>query len=217
MINKLKGIITREEFAKGFDVPLKNLTYVLYILNTDRLYHTFTIPKKHGGEREINAPIEADLKEIQRKISKKLYVYFYKELNPKNNIAHAFIKNRSFITNAEIHKNKKWVLNIDLEDFYPSINFGRVKGFFEKNKNFLYSKDAAIIMAQLTCYKKHLPQGATTSPIIANLIASILDSRLLKIAKKYKCDYTRYADDLTFSSNYSGFFEQKDLEELRKL
>lgn len=218
MGNKIKGIITREEFAKAFDIPLKNLTYVLYILNTDSLYKSFTISKKYGGERKISAPIN-ELKDIQRKIYKKLYVYFYTELNYKSNIAHAFIKGKSFITNAEIHKNKKWVLNIDLEDFFPSINFGRVKGFFEKNSDFLYSKDVAIIMAQLTCYKGCLPQGAKTSPILANMITSILDSRLLRIAKKYKCDYTRYADDLTFSSNYSGFLEQKDLllEELRKV
>ena len=137
----LKNISTREEFAKAFDIPLKILTLVLYVLNPNNLYQTFKIPKKNGGEREINAPV-GYLKEIQRKIAKKLYLYYYNENNKKCNIAHAFIKGKSFITNAEIHRNKKWVLNLDLQDFYPSINYGRVRGFFIKNDLFLYSEEA---------------------------------------------------------------------------
>ena len=65
----------------------------------------------------------------------------------------------------------------------------------------------ATVLAQLTCYKGVLPQGAPTSPIITNFICRILDNRLLKIAKKYKLDYTRYADDLSFSTNDKHFIE----------
>ena len=68
----------------------------------------------------------------------------------------------------------------------------------------------AVIIAQLTCYNGRLPQGAPTSPVITNLICEILDYRVLKIAKRYKLDYTRYADDLTFSTNYSRFLEVFD-------
>lgn len=216
MKKSLSGLNTREEFAKAYDIPLQKMTYILYKQNPNCYYTTFTIPKKYGGEREINAPF-GELRDIQRKIAKKLYKYYYEELNIKTNIAHAFIKEKSFITNAEIHKNKRLIINLDLQDFYPSINFGRVRGFFEKNKNFLYSRDVATIMAQLTCYKGCLPQGACTSPIISNLIASILDQRILLISKRYKCNYSRYADDLTFSSNNTMFYEQKDrfLEEIK--
>ena len=70
--------------------------------------------------------------------------------------------------------------------------------------------EIATILAQLTCYNGHLPQGAPTSPIITNLIMNILDIRILKLCKKYRLTYTRYADDLTFSTNYEKFLEEKD-------
>ncbi|HBL5957727.1 TPA: retron Ec67 family RNA-directed DNA polymerase/endonuclease, partial [Listeria monocytogenes] len=128
----------------------------------------------------------------------------------KSNISHAFTKDKSIITNAEIHKNKRFVLNIDLEDFFKSFHFGRVQGYFEKNKNFLFPKNIATVLAQLTCYNGSLPQGAPSSPIITNLICNILDMKLLKIAKKYKLDYSRYADDLTFSTNNKNFEEKSE-------
>lgn len=80
-----------------------------------------------------------------------------------------------------------------------------------KNKDFQLPKEVATIIAQLSCYMGHLPQGAPSSPIITNLICQILDMRLLKLAKKYKLDYTRYADDLTFSTNNSSFIESLSL------
>lgn len=101
------------------------------------------------------------------------------------------------------------MLNIDLENFFDSFHFGRVSGFFEKNRKFKLPHEVAIVIAQLTCYKGCLPQGAPSSPIITNLICQILDMRLLKIAKKYKLDYTRYADDLTFSTNNKCFLEKQ--------
>ncbi|WP_353618719.1 retron Ec67 family RNA-directed DNA polymerase/endonuclease [Bacillus sp. ISL-37] len=125
----------------------------------------------------------------------------------KNILSHAFEKEKSIITNAKIHRNKRLVLNIDLESFFESFHFGRVRGFFIKNYNFLLTSEVATVIAQLTCYKGTLPQGAPTSPIITNLICEILDQRVLKIAKKYKLDYTRYADDLTFSTNDKGFLD----------
>ena len=100
---------------------------------------------------------------------------------------------------------KRFVLNLDLENFFDSFHFGRVKGFFEKNNDFKMAPEVAIVVAQLTCYKGVLPQGAPTSPIITNLICNILDMRILKIAKKYRLDYTRYADDLSFSTNDKKF------------
>lgn len=74
-----------------------------------------------------------------------------------------------------------------------------------KNKNYQLSQEVSTILAQLCCYNGKLPQGAPTSPIISNLICNILDIRLLHIARKYKLDYTRYADDLTFSTNNKLF------------
>ncbi len=136
-----------------------------------------------------------------------MYKHKKKKQGIKNNLSHAFEKEKSIITNAKIHRNKKLVLNIDLENFFGSFHFGRVRGFFNKNNNFLLSVEVATVIAQLTCYEGKLPQGAPTSPIITNLICEILDQRLLRISKKYKLDYTRYADDLTFSTNDKKFLD----------
>ena len=97
------------------------------------------------------------------------------------------------------------MLNIDLADFFPSINFGRIKGFFEKNNHFQLQPPVALAIAQLCCNKGVLPQGSPTSPVISNLIGHILDMRLVKLADKFGCTYTRYADDITFSTNKRTF------------
>ncbi|EUJ44212.1 reverse transcriptase family protein, partial [Listeria fleischmannii] len=86
-----------------------------------------------------------------------------------------------------------------------------MKGYFEKNNQFKLDSQVAILIAQISCYKGFLPQGAPTSPIITNMICSILDYRLLKLAKQFKLDYTRYADDLTFSTNDKKFLDNKDV------
>jgi hypothetical protein len=204
-MRKFSEIKTRNELADFLHIPRKRLSYILYIKGINNLYTSFEIPKKNGGVRKISAPLE-ELKSIQRKLAKAIYENM-KTKWKKNNISHAFIKDKSIMTNAEIHRNKKIVLNIDLEDFFESIHFGRVRGFFNKNKNFLLPLEVATVIAQLTCYEGKLPQGAPSSPIISNLICEILDYRLLKIAKKYKLNYTRYADDLTFSTNDKNFLQ----------
>lgn len=202
-----------EQLSYLLKVPKRKLTYILYVKRIENLYTSFEIPKKTGGTRQINSP-SSDLKEVQKKIAdllEKQQQIFLKENKIKANVSHAFTKNKSIMTNALIHKNKKYVLNIDLENFFDSFHFGRVLGYFEKNKNFLFPKKIAIILAQLTCYKGKLPQGAPSSPIITNLICNILDMKLLKISKKFKVDYSRYADDLTFSTNDDNFIEKIDI------
>lgn len=211
-MKKFCDISTRNELADFLGVPRKKLTHILYIKMVDSYYTTFEIPKKKGGVRRINAPT-GNLKSVQKKLANALWKYqleIWNEGNIKPNISHGFEKKKSIITNATIHRNKRYVLNIDLEKFFDSFHFGRVKGFFEKNRNFLLPGEVATAIAQLTCFNGVLPQGAPTSPILTNLICQILDYRLLKIAKKYKLDYTRYADDLTFSTNNKDFIEFKD-------
>lgn len=205
-------IIDRDDFANKLNIPIKKLTYLLYIKKIDNCYCSFEIPKKDGTPRKICTPI-LELKEVQRKLADLLYEkqqQIWKEANISPNISHGFEKGKNIITNAKIHRNRRFVLNFDLENFFESFHFGRVKGYFQKNRNFKLEEDVATIMAQLTCYQGVLPQGAPTSPIITNLICQILDFKLLDIAKKYKLDYTRYADDLTFSTNNHNFLECKN-------
>lgn len=223
-IIKFNEINSRNDFFEFLNVKKKTMTYILYKKGTENSYHTFEIEKKNGGFREINAPDEV-LKSIQKKLALSLWLYqkeIWDEKGIKPNISHAFEKKKTIMSNANIHKNKKFVLNLDLEDFFSSFHFGRVKGFFEKDRDFKVPSEVALVIAQLTCYKRCLPQGAPSSPIITNLICRILDFRILKLAKKFKLDYTRYADDLTFSTNrksfledYLAFFDELNKEILR--
>ena len=209
---KFCDITSRNELADFLEIPRKVLTYVLYVKKVEYFYTSFEIPKKNGGTRTIKAP-SGKLKSIQKKLASELERYqqdIWASKRIKLNMSHGFQKNKSIITNARIHRNKKYVLNIDLQDFFDSFHFGRVRGFFQKNRDFALPIEVATVLAQLTCYEGCLPQGAPTSPIITNLVCQILDNRLLAIAKRYKLDYTRYADDLTFSTNDKTFVEHKD-------
>ena len=94
---------------------------------------------------------------------------------------------------------------LDLENFFGTINFGRVRGFFIANHNFQLNPDVATILAQIACHENALPQGSPCSPVISNLIGHILDIRLAALAWKAGCSYSRYADDLTFSTNKRAF------------
>lgn len=93
------------------------------------------------------------------------------------------MKGKSIFTNAYKHKNKNLVLNIDLANFFDSINFGRVRGYFIHNREFALSDKVSSIIAQIVCYDNKLPQGSPCSPVISNLIAQILDVKLSALAK----------------------------------
>ena len=208
-MTKFNQLQTKDEFAKLLGLKSdKYINYLLYNIQTDNLYTTFPIPKKNGGERVIHAP-KKELKFLQKKLADILWECYLESLESKSKdknfkipvLSHAFEKGKSIITNSQMHRNKKYILNIDLKDFFDSFNFGRVRGFFIKDRDFAVSPEIATVIAQIACYQGKLPQGAPSSPIITNLITRILDYRIVKIAKKYRFTYSRYADDMTFSTN----------------
>lgn len=206
-IERLRRITTRQELAALLNVKAHFLTNVLYRNGVNTQYSQFQIPKKDGSFRLISSP-SSRLKDIQRRLAELLYecqgnVHIERKINPV--LSHGFEKNKTIITNATRHRNKKILLNIDLEDFFDSINFGRVRGFFIANNDFKLSPLIATTIAQIACFNNTLPQGSPCSPIISNLICTILDIRLSKFAKKYGCQYSRYADDITFSTNKEEF------------
>lgn len=209
---KLNEISNREELAIILGIPVRRLTYILYHKKTENLYTSFTIPKKNGEERQIDCP-NGELREIQKRLEIQLLEYCnekakQKDLNQK--ISHAFIKKKSIVTNAAVHRNKRYILNVDLKDFFQSIHFGRVMGYFQKNQDFAMNYEVAVTIAQIVCYRGCLPQGAPTSPLISNLIGNIVDMSVIQLAKKYRLSYTRYADDMTFSTNNKHFLEKKE-------
>ena len=205
-------LATRNELADFLKIERKTLTNVLYYKHVESYYCSFEIPKKSGEKRIIHAP-NGLLKVIQKVLCARLYNYWdqvCKDNNITLNISHAFEKKKGIISNSVIHKNKRYVINVDLKDFFDSFHYGRVKGYFMKNKYFQLPLEVACVIAQLTCYNGKLPQGAPTSPIITNLICNAMDYKILSLAKHYHLDYTRYADDMTFSTNDKNIVKNFD-------
>ena len=204
ILEELKNAKNINEFAPLLNFKPKSLSYILYIMpNTKKCYESFTIPKKDGSERKINSPNER-LKLVQRRLANLLYDCYDEIIKNKKGtigISHGFKRKYSIFTNSRMHCRKKYVFDVDLKDFFPSINFGRVRGYFINDKNFQLNEKIATIIAQIACFENQLPQGSPISPIISNLIGNILDVKLLRLSKEVKCYYTRYADDLTFSTN----------------
>ncbi|WP_192357301.1 retron Ec67 family RNA-directed DNA polymerase/endonuclease [Mesorhizobium mediterraneum] len=189
-----------------------HISFALYKLDKPGFapkYTEFSVAKKAGGERTIKAPHKA-LKAVQKRLAQDLLMIEQQleATRVKRSdciLAHGFKKKLSIMTNGENHRHRRYVFNIDLKDFFPTINFGRVRGFFMKHKSFELQESVATILAQIACHNNQLPQGSPCSPVISNLIASVLDIRLNELAHQYNCTYTRYADDITFSTSEQNF------------
>lgn len=206
-IDYLRAVSDRSALAKLLEFTPKGMSYVLYKLGDAEKYRKFSIKKKSGGQREICAPTDR-LKLLQKRLARLLrdcVVELEGEQGHRIRVSHGFVKGRNILTNASSHTNNRYVLNVDIEDFFGTINFGRVRGFFIKDKNFQLSEEVATCIAQIACFENSLPQGGPASPVISNLIMRILDVRLARLAKDNGAYYTRYADDLTFSTNQKRF------------
>lgn len=174
-------------------------------------YHYHWVRKRSGGLRLIESP-KPLLKRVQRQILAEIL-----QRVPVHPAAHGFVRGRSARSNAECHAGARVVVKFDLSNFYGSVGFNRVVAVF---RGLGYSREAALWLARLTTsvlplnvnpplpggsvsilryQRRHLPQGAPTSPALANLAAFPLDLRLDGLARCFSAQYTRYADDLTIS------------------
>lgn len=206
-IQSLKSAVSLRDVAALLKFKTKALAYILYKKLIQAKYRSFQIQKRGGGARQINAPSD-DLKLLQRRLSDLLQdcmEEINQAQNRKDQFSHGFKRGRSIITNATKHRKKRYVLNIDLQDFFGTINFGRVRGFFLKDRNFALQPTVATALAQIACYQNALPQGSPCSPVISNLIGHVLDIQLGRLAFETGCTYSRYADDITFSTNKPQF------------
>lgn len=186
-LSTLDGLCTLLKVKKG------QLLFICYTRSAKAKYSSFDMKKKSGGVRKIEVP-QKGLGLIQKRLSELLSEFIVFKPCVKG-----FVKGESICTNASLHKKSKLVLNIDIQDFFGSINFGRVRATFMA-KPFEMSNEVATVVAQICTFENHLPQGASTSPIVANIIASMLDNKILRLAQKHRLIYSRYADDITLSS-----------------
>lgn len=194
--NPFADIVSIDGLANLLGISSDELYHRIYLLKPK--YSVFEIPKKKGHPRIIQSPHKS-LKFIQRKLA----TIFLEMYTPKPSV-HGFVKGRNVVTNARKHKKKKFVFNLDLKDFFPSIHFARVKGMLIA-KPYNINHDIAHIIAQLCCTYQGLPQGAPTSPILSNMVCRRLDNQLQVFSQMHRCYYTRYADDITFSTTLKKF------------
>lgn len=186
------AIRTNRDLANYLDIPLAQLTFFAY--SNVVFYTSFSIPKSNGSQnRTISAPAPK-LKLIQRTLADTLSAIY----DPPDAV-HGFLEGRSIASNAKQHVKKRTIVKIDLADFFPSISSSRIRGLF-KNKPFHFNDEVANTLTNLVCHNGELPQGAPTSPVISNMICRRMDCALMQFARQNRLKYTRYADDLAFSS-----------------
>ena len=222
MLNRMKRDEMKEVGGAEMAYPftMQKLTFYCNPYQSNR-YKQFRIKKKSGGLRYISAP--------KRKVFKLLLHYVNKMLAAvytPSGYAMGFTEGRSVVTNADVHKGQNYVFNVDLKDFFPSICQARVWKRLQLEP-FCFNRKIANILAGLCAMKQKmddgsvrfvLPQGAPTSPIITNMICDTLDRRLAGLAKRFGLRYSRYADDITFSSMHNVYQEAGDFrKELKRI
>lgn len=192
----------KQNEKKPIIIETRHLNY--YAFKAENRYKQFSIPKKSGGIRTISAP-KYKLKTIQKCINEILNIVFTPHF-----AATGFVPNKSILDNAKLHVGKQFVYNTDLKDFFPSVDFRRIKSVLGLRPFNLINIDKtqtqgkehlAFLIANLCCENGCLPQGAPTSPTLTNVVCQKLDKNLFKFAKSIKATYSRYADDITFSAN----------------
>ena len=206
---QLLNDIVKDELGSEhtFSFSMKQLTYYCNPNNVRGRYHHFSIPKKSGGLRNISAP--------SRGLSHILYYVniMLKAVYQPSDYAMGFVEGRSVVDNASRHIGQNYVFNTDLENFFPSIAQPRVWKRFQLAP-FNFNQKIASILAGLCCIREKLedgkftyilPQGAPTSPLITNAICDKLDRRLSGLARRFNLHYSRYADDITFSSMHNVY------------
>lgn len=206
-LTSLKSATSLHDLGHILGYTAKGIAYILHGVPDASKYSEFTIKKRSGGTRTISAPIP-ELKRLQRHLASLLNECIAESESHRgivNTLSHGFRPKHSIMTNASMHRKHRYVFNLDLKDFFGTVNFGRIWRFFEKNREFKLNSATARTIAQIACHQGTLPQGSPCSPVISNLIAHILDIAMVQIAAKAKCHYSRYADDLTFSTNETEF------------
>ena len=158
-------------------------------------YKHFTITKRDGSPRNLAEPSRR-LKALQYKV----LTFLTERMTPLKPAVHGFVRKRSIVSNAKAHAFRKnhFILNLDVEDFFPSITFFRVRGVLT-SRPFNFSHQVATVIAHMCTLDGKLPQGAPTSPFLSNLVCRTMDRDLTDLARRNRATYTRYADDITFS------------------
>ncbi len=223
LLNRMKREeMTEEGMADRFyPFTIRHLYYYCNPNNQFHRYKQFVVKKKSGGIRQITAPRNKSFKLILHYVNE-----IFKALYTPSDYAMGFASGRSVAQNAAVHVGQNYVFNTDLKDFFPSIHQARVWKRLQLEP-FCFKQSIANILAGLCSMKEKLedgtrryvlPQGAPTSPIVTNMICDKLDHRLAGLAKRFGLKYSRYADDITFSSMHNVYQLEGDFrKELKRI
>lgn len=224
---KLINTLKKDELKDSFHPYTRK--QLMWFRDPDHVFHRyrqFEIPKKSGGKRQISAPGSQSYKHMLRYVSLILQSIYEPSVHTMG-----FVPGKSIVDNAKAHMGMNYVFNIDLKDFFPSINFFRIAARL-RVRPFNFTREVANHIAGLCTMrieaedstqeeKKYLyvlPQGSPASPVITNLMCEKLDFLLSGLAKRFGLIYTRYADDITFSSLHNVYQDGSDFrKELERI
>ena len=190
--------------ARKLGLTVKQLYFISY--NLEKFYTVYQIPKKNGKFRTIEAPSP-----LLTKIQSKILQDFISRRTSR--AATAFEKKRNIKQNAQIHLNQPVLIGLDIKNFFPSVRFNLVWDYFKKQN---VEDEPARLIATLCTFNGHLPQGAITSPFLANRLLRRFDEKMLKFCNLQKVNYSRYADDITFSGNINSALRDRLIKFVRE-
>ena len=221
LINTIKKDELKDQYHP---YTMKQLGYFCNPNHVFHRYRNFEIPKKSGGTRQISAPYSHSYMHLLRYVG-----IILQSIYEPSTHAMGFIPNRSIVDNASAHKGMNYVFNIDLKDFFPTIERARIVARLQV-RPFCFIQEIALTIAGLCTmrisngeevdkkYKYVLPQGSPASPVMTNLMCDKLDYCLSGLAKRFGLNYTRYADDITFSSMHNVYQDGSDFrQELERI
>ncbi len=211
LLSLLNQILLQDKGPLESPFSLKQLRFFSDTSCNKKLYTSFTIPKKTGESRVILSP-SYNLKRMQRCINR-----FFQAIYQPPSCVTGFTLNRSVVDNAYFHVGRPYVFNTDLKDFFTSITYDRVYNSL-LIKPFELTPNIAKSIAGICCTEiivegvpqVVLPQGAPTSPLMANITCMAFDRKCIGLAKRFGVTYSRYADDISFSSEKNSFFSDSD-------
>ncbi len=214
LCDKICRCETRDDISRILKIHKNDLALLAF----EPMYYRFSVLKSNGKFRQIEAP-EAQLKQFQRRLNEYLQAVYFLHQSPA---AYGYVMKvkgvkieKSIKSNASKHLGCKYLLNMDFEDFFHQIGMDKISKIFG-NFPFNFNKHTAHTLSRICCYNKRLPMGAPTSPVLSNFYCLNLDKDLSEWAKKKDLVYTRFVDDLSFSSKTKAI-ETQHIDEIIRI